>query len=170
MPLKNLLGRRTKVDTQWRLSDSHRGRSIISRRRLLKVGTATGALTLIGGVAGAKRLDQDMDPYIFGITEADLQSKDTIMVFGPCEVPNPPESVDLHVQVRGDHGARALGDAEVTCDHEAGEADTFEVPATVRGTSEFSEGDEVTVCAKAHVKPDSDAAAVIRWCKDIILS
>lgn len=150
-----------------RLQDHRPGFSVISRRSLLKTGLTVGSLALMSGIGSAK---QDMEPYSFDITEADLEADGRIEVSGPCVVANPPEEVTVHVQVRGDRGARAIGDATFECHGSEGDKDTFSVSATSRGTNRFEEGDEVTIHAKAHINPEDDPAIVIRWSWDGELS
>lgn len=157
---RDRFGRRAGTDTP--SPDTARRGPLRSRRGLLRTGAAAGALVLASGLGSAK---QDMDPYVFGVTEAALAGG-TVVVSGPCEVPDPPEEVALHVQVRGARGARATGRATVTCERES---DTFTVPTRVRGAGTFEHGEAVTVCATARVDPADEPAGVVRWCKGVDL-
>jgi hypothetical protein len=135
----------------------------INRRRVLHLGVP--AALAVAGVRPvvAEPLDgkgNDVCPCFFGIETAALVGDGTVEVSGHCGVANPPEDVTVHVQVRGDRGARASGSATFECTgaESDGSTDAFSVAAAIRGVNRFESGDDVRIDARAHINPDDGPA------------
>jgi hypothetical protein len=138
----------------------------IERRTALRLGLlaslgAVGARSVVGEPIDGK--GNDVCPCFVDIDGAVLHDDETIEVSGPCWVTSPPETLTVHVHVRGDRGARPTGDDTFSCGGSEDDEATFAVPATIRGENRFDEGDHVTIDATVHVRPDDDPHIVSRW-------
>lgn len=135
----------------------------ITRRTTLRLGIPLTAAVVGANTALAEPLDgkgNDVCPCIFGVDTAVLNEDGTIDVSGPCEVETPPEDVVVHVQVRGDRGARAIGSTSFVCE---ADDDGFAVSATTRGVDRFQEGETVDVHASVRIDADDAPAVTGRW-------
>jgi hypothetical protein len=142
--------------------------NLLNRRATLRLGIPATAAVLGVQRVSAEPIDgkgNDVCPCFFDIDAAELNDDDTISVSGPCAVANPPEAVTVHVQVRGDRGARPTGRTTFTC--ECGEPtearEVFTVAARIRGTNRFTPGETVQVHAAVHITPESTPAISGRW-------
>ena len=137
----------------------------VTRRTALRLG-APVALSLVGVHPASASLDgkgNDVCPCFFGIDEATLDGDERITVSGHCAVQRPPEDVTVHVRVRGDRGARAIGSAAFACEGTDDAPDSFSVGATIRGVNRFEWNDAVHVRATAHIFPGDEPAIAGRW-------
>lgn len=138
----------------------------ITRRGALALAVPS-ALTLVGvRPVGALSLDgkgNDVCPCTFDVDEVVLAGDGTISVSGPCAVANPPETVTIRAHVRGEAGARAIGDETVTCEGGVDDEDRYTLFAPIRGRDRFEVGDAVTVHAKVHVDSEDEPTVTGRW-------
>ena len=141
--------------------------TLVNRRATLRLGIPATAAVLGVQSVSAEPIDgkgNDVCPCFFDIDAAELHD-DTISVSGPCAVATPPEAVTVHVQVRGDRGARAIGRTTFTCggDEPTEARETFTVAARIRGMDRFTPGGTVQVHAAVHITPESKPAISGRW-------
>ena len=142
--------------------------NLLNRRATLRLGIPVTAAVLGVQSVSAEPIDgkgNDVCPCFFDIDAAELNDDTTILVSGPSAVASPPEAVTVHVQVRGERGARAIGRTTFTCeaDESAHEREPFTATARIRGENRFTPEETVQVHAAVYINPDDKPAISGRW-------
>jgi hypothetical protein len=137
----------------------------LTRRALLLTVPATLSIVGVQSVS-AEPIDgkgNDVCPCFFDIDEVELVSDDILSVSGPCAVLHPPEAATVSVRVHGSGGARATGSETIVCTGTTDDESRFTLSASIRGGTRFETGDEITVHARVHIRPDRTPAVTGRW-------